>query len=101
MLLLQLPRIFGSGLYLQSKNCGADRIAYLYSRDQELFYINGNVVKKVTFCKTLQLYIANGCHVKDYIGTNSCALDVSSGMNYGVTWFFTEYGLAYIIVVVP
>ncbi|KAI4335665.1 hypothetical protein L6164_014293 [Bauhinia variegata] len=78
ILLLQLPRIFGSGIFLQSKNCGADYVAYSYSPGRELFYINGNLVNKVSFCRALQLYIANGCDVKDHFGSNKCPLDDSS-----------------------
>ncbi|XP_061350718.1 calmodulin-binding receptor-like cytoplasmic kinase 3 [Gastrolobium bilobum] len=79
VLLLQLSTVFGSAVFFQSKGCGTNWVAYSYSsRGQDLFYINGNVVNKVAFCKALQLYIANGCDVKDYFGSNNCALDVSS-----------------------
>ncbi|KAI4344195.1 hypothetical protein L6164_011446 [Bauhinia variegata] len=77
ILLLQLPRIFGSGIFLHSKNCGADYVAYSYSPGKEQLFINGNLVNKVSFCRALQLYIANGCDLKDYFGSNNCALDVS------------------------
>ena len=81
LLVLQLPDIFGSAIFLRSKDCGADSLAYSYSCDQELFYINGNSVDRVSFCKALQLYIANGCDVKDHFESNNCALDVYSGMD--------------------
>ncbi|KAK7330046.1 hypothetical protein VNO77_24231 [Canavalia gladiata] len=78
VLLLQLSRIFGSAIVLQSKDCGTDRVAHSYSNHgQELFYINRNVVNKVAFCEALQLYIANGCDVKDYFGSINCVLDVN------------------------
>lgn len=82
VLLLQLSTIFGSEVVLQSKDCGADWVAHSYSsHGQELFYINGNVVNKVTFCEALQLYIAEGCDVKDYFGSVKCVMgDVSFGM---------------------
>lgn len=83
MLLLQIPRILGSGDFLQSKDCGENWVAYLNSHSQELFYINGNVVNKVTFCKTLQLYLANGCDANHYLGKSNCALDVSFGRDFG------------------
>ncbi|XP_054807020.1 calmodulin-binding receptor-like cytoplasmic kinase 3 [Prosopis cineraria] len=79
MLLLQLPRIFGFGDFLQSKGCGANWVAYSYSHGQELFYINGNVVNKDTFCKALQLYMVNGCDAKCYFASTSCGLEVSFG----------------------
>ncbi|KAK7292027.1 hypothetical protein RIF29_07652 [Crotalaria pallida] len=79
LLFLQLATVFGSEVILQSKDCGNNWLAHSYSSlGEELFYINGNVVNKVDFCETLQLFIANGCDVKDYFGSNNCcALDVS------------------------
>jgi hypothetical protein len=83
VLLLQLSTIFGSEVVLQTKGCGDNLVANSYSsHGEELFYKNGNVVNKSDFCKALQLYIANGCDVKDYFGSNNCVLDldVSFGM---------------------
>lgn len=77
VLLLQLSTIFGSEVVLQTKGCGDNLVANSYSSyGEELFYINGNVVNKNDFCKALQLYIANGCDVKDYFGSNNCVLDL-------------------------
>lgn len=81
MLLLQLATIFTSGVFLQSRDCGANWVAYSYSHGQELYFINKNLVNKDTFCKTLQLYIANGCDVKDYFQNTNCTLNVSIGMD--------------------
>ncbi|XP_027329322.1 calmodulin-binding receptor-like cytoplasmic kinase 3 isoform X2 [Abrus precatorius] len=79
VLLLQLSTIFGSAVILLSTDCGTDWVAYSYSsHGQELYYIKGNVVDKVAFCQALQLYIANGCDVKDYFGTVNCVLDETS-----------------------
>ncbi|KAL4397845.1 hypothetical protein HN51_002379 [Arachis hypogaea] len=78
MLLLQLSIISTSAVILRSNDCGTDWVARSYSSDgEELFYINGNVVNKVAFCEALQLYIANGCNLKDYFGSNNCAMDGS------------------------
>lgn len=78
VLLLQLSTIFGSEVVLQTKGCGDNLVANSYSsHGEELFYINGNVVNKVDFCKALQLYIANGCDLKDYFGSNNCVLDLN------------------------
>ncbi|XP_028760776.1 calmodulin-binding receptor-like cytoplasmic kinase 3 [Neltuma alba] len=79
MLLLQLPRIFGSGDLLQAKDCGANWVAYSYSYGHELFYINGNVVSKDNFCRTLQFYMVNGCDAKHYFGSTRCGREVSFG----------------------
>nr|WIL59952.1 nodulation protein [Melilotus officinalis] len=77
VILLQLSTIFGSEVVLQTKDCGNNLVANSYSNQgEELFYINGNVVNKVDFCKALQLYTANGCDVKDYFESNNCVLDL-------------------------
>lgn len=82
VILLQLSTFFGSSVVLQSKECGTDWLAHSYSsHGQELFYINGNVVNQVSFCEALQLYIANGCDVKDYFGSSGCAVGGSFGMD--------------------
>lgn len=83
VLLLQLSTIFGSAIVLKTKDCGNNWVANSISSngDQELFYINGNVVNKVAFCKALQLYIANGCDVKDYFGSNNCVLELDGANN--------------------
>ncbi|MED6164457.1 hypothetical protein PIB30_090279 [Stylosanthes scabra] len=78
VLLLQLSTIFGSAVTLRPKDCGTDWVAHSYSSEgEELFYINGNVVNKVAFCEALQLYITNDCELKDYFGSNNCAIDAS------------------------
>lgn len=83
VLLLQLSTIFGSEVVLLTKGCGDNLVANSYSsHGEELFYINGNVVNKSDFCKALQLYIANGCDVKDYFGSNNCVLDLDVSFVY-------------------
>ncbi|XP_062147994.1 calmodulin-binding receptor-like cytoplasmic kinase 3 isoform X3 [Alnus glutinosa] len=77
LLLVQLPRLFASE-FVQSKDCGADRLAHSYSNGYELFYINGDAVDKVLFCEALHYYHANGCIFKEYLGSNHCELDLSS-----------------------
>jgi hypothetical protein len=77
VLLLQFSTIFGSEVLLQTKDCENNLVANSYSsHGEELFYINRNVVNKVDFCKALQLYIANGCDLKDYFESNNCVLDL-------------------------
>ncbi|XP_054821685.1 calmodulin-binding receptor-like cytoplasmic kinase 3 [Prosopis cineraria] len=76
MLLLQLPSIFATVSSLQSTDCGPYWVAYSFSLGKELYYINDNIVDKVTFCKALQLYIGNGCDLKDHFESSNCALDV-------------------------
>lgn len=77
VILLQLSTVFGSGDVLQTKDCGDNSVASsISSHGEELFYLNGNVVNKVGFCKALKLYIANGCDVNDYFESNHCVLDL-------------------------
>ncbi|KAK1549405.1 hypothetical protein Q3G72_001584 [Acer saccharum] len=76
LLILQLPGIFASGFVLQSKVCGADHLAYSNSNDLELYYINGNLVDKVSFCKALQFHYANHCDFKAYFRSDYCGLDL-------------------------
>lgn len=80
LLLVQLPRLFASE-FVQTKVCGADRLAYSYSNGYELFYINRDAVDKVLFCEALHYYHANGCIFEEYLGINHCELDLSSGMH--------------------
>ncbi|XP_022749626.1 calmodulin-binding receptor-like cytoplasmic kinase 3 [Durio zibethinus] len=77
LLFMQLPRFFASGLEVNSKNCGADHIAYSNLYGHELFYLNGNLVDKVLFCKALQLHYADHCVFEGYTGTDYCGLDLS------------------------
>ncbi|KAK2644899.1 hypothetical protein Ddye_020094 [Dipteronia dyeriana] len=76
LLILQLPGIFASGFVLQSKVCGTDHLAYSNSNDLELYYINGNIVDKVSFCKALQFHYANHCDFKAYFRSTYCGLDL-------------------------
>lgn len=77
LLFLQFWGIFVSGFAIQSKICGADHIAYSNSNEVELFYINGNLVDKVSFCKVIQFHYANRCILEGYSGSNYCGLDLS------------------------
>ncbi|KAL1164333.1 hypothetical protein V6Z11_A06G062300 [Gossypium hirsutum] len=76
LLFMQLSTFFASGIKVKSKICGADHIAYSNLYGTELFYLNGNQVDKVLFCKVLQLHYADHCELEGYSGAN-CGLDVS------------------------
>ncbi|TYH12409.1 hypothetical protein ES288_A06G065300v1 [Gossypium darwinii] len=76
LLFMQLSTFFASGIEVKSKICGADHIAYSNLYGTELFYLNGNQVDKVLFCKVLQLHYADHCELEGYSGAN-CGLDVS------------------------
>ncbi|KAA8535167.1 hypothetical protein F0562_030170 [Nyssa sinensis] len=75
-LLVQLPQIFASGL-LQSKACETDHISYLSNSGHELFYINGKLVDKDSFCKALKFYHANHCFIMGNAGSHYCGLEFS------------------------
>ncbi|KAH9805334.1 calmodulin-binding receptor-like cytoplasmic kinase 3 [Citrus sinensis] len=77
LLFLQFWGIFASGFAIQSKVCGADHIAYSNSNEVELFYINGNLVDKFSFCKVIQFHYANHCIFEGYSGSDYCRLDLS------------------------
>ncbi|XP_022755189.1 calmodulin-binding receptor-like cytoplasmic kinase 3 [Durio zibethinus] len=79
LLFVQLSRFFASELEVKSKVCGTEHIAYSNLYGHELFYLNGNLVDKVLFCKALQLHYADHCVFEGYIGTDYCGLDLSSG----------------------
>ncbi|OMO73159.1 hypothetical protein CCACVL1_17432 [Corchorus capsularis] len=78
LMFMHLSTFFASGLEVKSKICGADHIAYSNLYGHELFYLNGNLVDKVLFCKALQLHYADHCVFEGYIGTDYCGLDLSS-----------------------
>lgn len=80
LLLVQFPRTLASGFEIKSKICGADHIAYSNFLGDEFFYINGNLVDKDSFCKTLHFHHANDCVFESYFGSSYCELDLSLGM---------------------
>ncbi|KAE8688152.1 sucrose-phosphate synthase family protein [Hibiscus syriacus] len=59
VLFLQLSRFFSSSMGVKYKICGDDHIVFSTSYGDELFYLNGNLVDKVFFCKTIQLHHAD------------------------------------------
>ncbi|XVF34578.1 hypothetical protein REPUB_Repub18cG0070600 [Reevesia pubescens] len=77
LLFMQLSRFFAFGLEVKSKICGADHIAYSNFYGHELFYLNGNLVDKVLFCKALQLHYADHCMFEGYTGNDYCGLNLS------------------------
>ncbi|KAJ4709069.1 Kinase family protein [Melia azedarach] len=83
LLFLQLPGVFASGFAIQSKVCGADHIAYSNSNDLQLFYINGNLVDKVSFCKVLKFHYANHCVFEGYFEGDYCGLEAKLSFKTG------------------
>lgn len=79
LLFMQLPRFFASSIQVKSKICGTDHIVYSTSNGHELFYLNGDLVDKVLFCKTLQLHYADECAFEGFTATNYCDSNLSSG----------------------
>lgn len=79
LLLVQFPRIFASGS-LQSKACGTYHISVSSKFGHDLFHINGELVEKGSFCKSLKFYQENHCFFTRNVGIHYCGLDISLGM---------------------
>ncbi|TYH68842.1 hypothetical protein ES332_D05G016500v1 [Gossypium tomentosum] len=79
LLFMQLSTFFASSIQVKSKICGTDHIVYSTSNGHELFYLNGDLVDKVLFCKTLQLHYADECVFEGFTATNDCGSNLSSG----------------------
>lgn len=60
ILVMQLPNFSVTGSIDWPKSCTANRFTYSSSSDQQLFYINGNEVEKVSFCKSLEYCYETG-----------------------------------------
>ncbi|KAK4781271.1 hypothetical protein SAY87_017377 [Trapa incisa] len=73
---LQLLSITAYGFVLDSKECGDDRIGLAIYAGQKLFFINGHLVDKSSFCGALESYFINQCSV-ELPGHSSCGLDYS------------------------
>lgn len=66
LLLIQIPFIFASGV-LHVKGCNTYDIGYSTDFNHKLFYLNGELVSKDSFCKSIKSYHANHC----FINTNT------------------------------
>nr|GMD82788.1 calmodulin-binding receptor-like cytoplasmic kinase 3 [Ipomoea batatas] len=76
LLLVQLPIIFASGLLEHSKACGTYHVSYSDDLHYELFYINGELVDKNVFCKSLIIDDTNRCFNSGNVGYQQCGLAV-------------------------
>nr|GLL45312.1 calmodulin-binding receptor-like cytoplasmic kinase 3 [Ipomoea trifida]GMD80124.1 calmodulin-binding receptor-like cytoplasmic kinase 3 [Ipomoea batatas] len=76
LLLVQLPIIFASGLLEHSKACGTYHVSYSDDLHYELFYINGELVDKNVFCKSLIIDDTNSCFNSGNVGYQQCGLAV-------------------------
>ena len=82
LLLVQFPIILASRFAIHSKVRGSDHIAYSNFHGHELFYINGELKDKESFCKALHFLDVNACICENYLGSSSSGLDpdLSLGM---------------------
>jgi hypothetical protein len=82
LLLVQFPIILASRFSIHSKVCGSDHIAYSNFHGHELFYINGELKDKESFCKAFHFLDVNACIFENYLGSSSSGLDpdLSLGM---------------------
>ena len=73
---MQFLIILASGFATQSKVCGSIHIAYSNWHGHELFYINGELKEKESFCKALHSLDVNDCTFENYLGSSCCGLDL-------------------------
>ncbi|KAK6945160.1 Serine-threonine/tyrosine-protein kinase, catalytic domain [Dillenia turbinata] len=78
LLLLQLPVSFASRVMITSRVCGNDHIAYSSFLGNQLFYVNGNLVDKDSFCKVLKFHPVNSCILDGNIGGDNFKTECSS-----------------------
>ncbi|KAF9662854.1 hypothetical protein SADUNF_Sadunf18G0097600 [Salix dunnii] len=76
LLLVQFPIILASRFAIHSKVCGSDHIAYSNFYGHELFYINGELKAKESFCKAFHFLDVNACIFENYPGCSSNGLDL-------------------------
>ncbi|KAG5226056.1 kinase family protein [Salix suchowensis] len=76
LLLVQFPIILASRFAIHTKVCGSDHIAYSNFHGHELFYINGELKGKESFCKAFPFLDVNACIFENYLGCSSSGLDL-------------------------
>ncbi|KAJ6731871.1 NODULATION RECEPTOR KINASE-LIKE PROTEIN [Salix purpurea] len=76
LLLVQFPIILASRFAIHTKVCGSDHIAYSNFHGHELFYINGELKGKESFCKAFPFLDVNACISENYLGCSSSGLDL-------------------------
>ncbi|KDP30237.1 hypothetical protein JCGZ_17019 [Jatropha curcas] len=77
LLLVQISSILAAGFDIQLKVCRTDHLVYSKFHGRELFYINGSLVDKDSFCNALHFHYANGCIFEGYRSSGYCGLDLS------------------------
>ncbi|KAI3495974.1 hypothetical protein L1887_38322 [Cichorium endivia] len=66
LLLIQIPIILASGV-LHLKDCNTYKVNYSHDFSHKIFYLNGELVNKDLFCKSIKSYHAKKC----FINTNT------------------------------
>ncbi|VFQ73658.1 unnamed protein product [Cuscuta campestris] len=77
LLFALLPRIVSSELVEHSKLCGTYHVSYSDDLHHELFYVNGELFDKHSFCKALVIDSANRCFSAGNVGYQQCGLVLS------------------------
>ncbi|XP_048227797.1 calmodulin-binding receptor-like cytoplasmic kinase 3 isoform X2 [Ricinus communis] len=62
---------------VHSKVCGTDHLAFSNFHGREIYYINGRLVDKDSFCKAVRFHYANECVFESYHGSSYCGLNPS------------------------
>ncbi|KAK4431773.1 Calmodulin-binding receptor-like cytoplasmic kinase [Sesamum alatum] len=70
--LVQSPMIFASELLKHGEACETYHIGHLDDPTHELFYINGKLVDRYFFCKTLRDYHERQCFISENIRNQYC-----------------------------
>ncbi|KAG5242784.1 calmodulin-binding receptor cytoplasmic kinase [Salix suchowensis] len=73
---MQFLIILASGFATQSKVCGSNHIAYSNCHGHEVFFINGELKEKESFCKALHSLEVNDCTFENSLGSSCSGLDL-------------------------
>lgn len=77
LLLIQLQIIFAFRLF-PLKACGTYQIGYSSDSNSKLYYLNGELVSKDFFCKSIKSYHANCCFISRNVESHCNVVDRSS-----------------------
>ncbi|KAK6151707.1 hypothetical protein DH2020_014342 [Rehmannia glutinosa] len=66
------PIIYASGLLKHGEDCGTYRVSHLDDSSDELFYIDGKLVDRYFFCKSLRDYHERHCFLNKSVRNQYC-----------------------------
>lgn len=92
--LVQSTRATGSPLLKHGLACGRYHVSHLGDPSHALFFIDGELVDRYVFCKTLKDYNERSCFLEIKVENQFCGLDISLGMCYQVSYWLSLLSLA-------